>query len=44
MAGIGKDIGETIHGILQVETTEGDHGFKYAYAMRIILAKVSERE
>jgi len=44
VAGIGKDIGETIHGILQVETTEGRHGFEFGYAMKIILADVTGDE
>lgn len=44
VVGIGNDIGETIHGVLQVETTEGDHGFKYGYAMKIIKAEIIESE
>lgn len=44
VVGIGKDIGETIHGVLQVETTEGKHGFKFGYTMKIIMANVTESE
>ncbi len=44
IVGIGKDIGETIHGILHVETTEGKHGFKFGYTMKIIMAHVTDGE
>jgi len=44
VAGIGTDIGETIHGILQVETTEGKHGFKFGYTMKIIMAHLTDGE
>ncbi len=44
VVGIGNDIGETIHGVLQVEATEGDHGFKYGFAMKIIKAEITEAE
>ncbi len=44
VVGIGKDIGKTIHGVLQVETTEGKHGFKFGYTMKIIMANVTESE
>jgi len=35
---VGKDIGERIHGIIQVETTEGKEGFQFGYGMKVILA------
>lgn len=39
---VGKDIGEKIHGILQVEKTEGKEGFEFSYGMDVILADVTE--
>jgi len=44
MIGIGKGIGETIHGIVQVVKTEGKHGYEFSYGMEIILADVTEEE
>lgn len=41
---IGKDIGETINGIIDVITVEGKQGFKYGYGMKVILAEVTENE
>jgi len=35
---VGKDIGEKIHGIIQVEMTEGKEGFQFGYGMKVILA------
>ncbi len=44
VANLGKDIGETIHGIIDVVTVERKHGFKYGYGMNVVLAEITESE
>ena len=44
MIGIGKDIGETIHGIVQVEKVEGKGNFEFSFGGKAILAEVTTEE
>ncbi|TFG88911.1 MAG: hypothetical protein E4H16_04345 [Candidatus Atribacteria bacterium] len=44
MVGIGTDIGNKIHGVLQIKTCAGNKGFKNGFAMDIIRAKIVESE
>jgi len=44
MIGIGKDIGETIHGIVQVEKVEGKGNFEFSFGGKAILAEIIEKE
>ena len=44
MIGIGKDIGETIHGIVQVEKVEGKCNLEFSFGGKAILAEITEEE
>lgn len=44
MIGIGKDIGETIHGIVQVEKVKGKGNFEFSFGGKAILAEIIEEE
>ena len=44
MIGIGKDIGETIHGIVQVEKVEGKGNFEFSFGGKAILAEITEEQ
>ena len=42
MIGIGKDIGETIHGMVQVEKVAGKGNFEFSFGGKAILAEITE--
>ena len=42
MIGIGKDIGKTIHGIVQVEKVEGKGKLEFSFGGKAILAEITE--